>query len=315
MSLDPQALRAAVAGNGPVVRILIARAAGSAPRGAGTSMLVWGGGACGTIGGGTLEHRAILEARAMLAEGRARQMRAIPLGPALGQCCGGSVTLVWERFTQETIPDALPWLRQVAGPEPLSGPLSGPLPERLARRAGALTPGSAPLLVEGWLAEAALAARRPLWIFGAGHVGRALAATLAPLPDFAITWVDTAAERFPEALPDGVLPRIAADPAAIAGQAPAEAEHLILTYSHEMDLALCHALLCHEFAGAGLIGSATKWARFRSRLAALGHPAHRIARIACPIGDPLLGRDPQAIAIGVAARLLAKGPARLRRTG
>jgi xanthine dehydrogenase accessory factor len=89
------------------------------------------------------------------------------------------------------------------------------------------------------------------------------------------------------------------------GHAPQEADHLIMTYAHDLDLALCHALLKHGFASAGLIGSATKWARFRTRLAALGHSPAQISRIACPIGDPHLGKHPQAIAVGVATALLS----------
>ncbi len=80
----------------------------------------------------------------------------------------------------------------------------------------------------------------------------------------------------------------------------------MLTFSHALDLELCHRLLGHGFARLGLIGSATKWARFRSRLAALGHAPAEIARIDCPIGDPTLGKHPQAIAVGVAAELLRR---------
>ena len=83
--------------------------------------------------------------------------------------------------------------------------------------------------------------------------------------------------------------------------APQDALHLILTYSHQLDLALCHRLLGHGFEFAGLIGSKTKWARFRARLTALGHSPEQIARLTCPIGRPELGKHPQAIAIGVAS--------------
>jgi xanthine dehydrogenase accessory factor len=62
--------------------------------------------------------------------------------------------------------------------------------------------------------------------------------------------------------------------------------------------------LAHGFAGLGLIGSGSKWARFRSRLIGLGHAPDRVGRIVCPIGDPHLGKHPQAIAIGVAGALL-----------
>jgi xanthine dehydrogenase accessory factor len=106
-------------------------------------------------------------------------------------------------------------------------------------------------------------------------------------------------------VPDHVTALPAADPARLVPHAPRDANHLILTYSHALDLALCHALLEHGFAGAGLIGSATKWARFRSRLGALGHSPAQIARIRCPIGTPGLGKHPQAIAIGVASSLLS----------
>ncbi len=129
---------------------------------------------------------------------------------------------------------------------------------------------------------------------------------LRPLPDFAITWVDTGPERFPAAIPGGVTALPAPDPARALALAPQDAEVLILTYSHELDLALCHAALARGQGRIGLIGSATKWTRFRSRLAQLGHAPATVARIACPIGNPALGKHPQAIAVGIAAALLTE---------
>ena len=299
MSLDLPALTAAVARHGVVVRIVITRTAGSVPRKAGTAMLVWADGQDGTIGGGALEFQAVARARALLARGAAHLAQTLPLGPALGQCCGGSVSLWWDRVTPDSLPTALPWAR---GPHP-----GAPPAPQIARRLAHWQPGLPPALIDGWLIEGAPALARPLWIWGAGHVGRALAGVLAPLPDLALTWIDTAPDRFPAALPAGVTVLVAADPARAVPRGPQDAHHLILTYAHDLDLALCHALLTHGFAGAGLIGSATKWARFRARLAALGHAPARISRIACPIGDPALGRHPQAIALGVAAALLQPG--------
>jgi xanthine dehydrogenase accessory factor len=101
-----------------------------------------------------------------------------------------------------------------------------------------------------------------------------------------------------------VLP--AADPALLVGHCPARAAHLVLTYAHALDLELCHRLLGHGFSSLGLIGSQTKWARFRSRLRALGHADGQIGRIRCPIGDSALGKHPQAIAIGVAQDMLQR---------
>ena len=131
------------------------------------------------------------------------------------------------------------------------------------------------------------------------------------VPDFDITWVDTSADRFP-ADTSTAAPLVATSPAHAVPHAPSDAHHLILTYSHDLDLALCDAVLRHEFASCGLIGSATKWARFQRRLQALGHTPAQIARIACPIGDTALGKHPQALAIGVAhAMLTPKRKARL----
>jgi xanthine dehydrogenase accessory factor len=119
-----------------------------------------------------------------------------------------------------------------------------------------------------------------------------------------VTWVDVAAERFPGVVPEGVTVVPASDPALVADHAPLGAEHLVLTFSHALDLELCHRLLNRGFKGLGLIGSATKWGRFRSRLKGLGHSGEAVARIRCPIGDPSLGKHPQAIAVGVVAELL-----------
>jgi xanthine dehydrogenase accessory factor len=163
-----------------------------------------------------------------------------------------------------------------------------------------------PQLIDGWMLEPVHKPQTDLWIWGAGHVGRALVDVLAPLPDMAITWVDTAPDRFPPHIPAGVTMLPGADPVLLLRHAPVNAQHLVLTYSHELDLALCHGLLLHGFSFAGLIGSATKWARFRSRLAGLGHGPAEIARITCPIGTPALGKHPQMIAVGVAAQLLAR---------
>jgi xanthine dehydrogenase accessory factor len=264
-------------------------------------MLVWAEGQSGTIGGGALEFAAAERARAALAEGRDRLDRA-PLGPALGQCCGGAVTLLTEVWTAARL-DAQGG-DVVARPVP-GGPEAMPLSvTRLLAAARNRGERPRPVLKDGWMVEPVSRPARALWIWGAGHVGRAIVITLAPLPDLAISWVDTAADRFPEAVPDGVTRLVAANPADLVPFAPATAEHLVLTYSHALDLELCHRLLAHGFAACGLIGSRTKWARFRSRLAALGHADASIARIRCPIGDPRLGKHPQAIAVGVAHEIL-----------
>ena len=301
MSFDRETLERTIASHGRVARIVVLDSAGSVPRGAGTAMLVWDRGQDGTIGGGTLEFGAVKAARSALETGRERHDR-LPLGPALGQCCGGLVRLLTEIWDTERL--------HVAG-NPVVRPLPGTTgaePLAMARARGDLRAGKRTGLcvAEGWVLEPVCQPDIPLWIYGAGHVGRAIVHTLHPLPQFAITWVDTGIERFPEVVPRQVEILPAANPADAVALAPANAQHLVLTYSHALDLEICHRLLGHGFAGAGLIGSATKWARFRKRLAQLGHRPDQIDRITCPIGEPALGKHPQAIAVGVVSRLVSR---------
>jgi xanthine dehydrogenase accessory factor len=301
MAFDLLSLRDAVARHGRVARVMVLTVKGSAPREAGTSMLVWADGQSGTIGGGALEYQAVTAARAMLGRDGdwQRSETAVPLGPALGQCCGGAVTLLSEVYGAAELTDLEPLSGEGRFARPLGPgrPDAGQMPLPLTRAKGPVR------VAAGWISEDIARARPAVWIWGAGHVGRALAGVLAT-GDYAVTLVDTAADRFPGNLPDGITPLIAADPETAVRFAPAEARHYVMTHSHRLDLDLCHALLKHGFAAAGLIGSATKWARFRNRLGALGHAPTEIARIDCPIGLPELGRSPHAIAVGIAARLL-----------
>jgi xanthine dehydrogenase accessory factor len=287
--------------HGAVARVVVVEIKGSAPREAGAAMLVWPDGQSGTIGGGALEFEAAAKARIMVTEGADRLDR-MPLGPALNQCCGGAVVLLSEVWDAERIA-ALGDATVIARPLPGT---TGEMPlsvRRILNRARGEGFRPVPRIVHGWMIEPVTAPTREIWIWGAGHVGRALVGVLSPLPDLRLTWLDIDAARFPN-VPEGVVQKIAANPADLVTDAPAHAEHLVLTFSHALDLEICHRLLGHGFRTAGLIGSATKWARFRPRLKALGHGEGQIDRIRCPIGDPGLGKHPQAIAVGVATELL-----------
>ena len=295
---DLAQLAQTVAQHGPTARVVIACHQGSSPREVGAAMLVWATGQSGTIGGGALEHQATEHARSLLLT-HEKSITHNALGPKLGQCCGGAVTLLTEVFTAETLPETTPLIARPTTDQPM--PLAVKRLLAIARNQGNLP---SPHLLQGWMIEPLAKPQRQLWIWGAGHVGRALVHTLAPLPDLQITWIDTALTRFPDAIPENTTALPALNPANAVALAPPTAEHLILTYSHALDLDLCHRLLLHGFQSAGLIGSQTKWARFQSRLKALGHTPQTIAKITCPIGDPSLGKHPNAIAIGVAAHVL-----------
>lgn len=312
---DLLALQSAVRTHGQVARVVIAAFDGSSPRETGAAMLVWSTGQSGTIGGGALEWQAVQKARALLigaTETRTGQphLARIPLGPNLGQCCGGAVTLWTEVYGPEALHLTGPIIARAT--DACAMPLSVKRLLANARNQGTLP---ATQLLQGWLIEPILHPTRHLWLWGAGHVGRAIAAIMAPLPDISLTWIDIAPDRFPNVVPEAIRTLQVPDPADAVALAPQNAAHLIFTFSHNLDLELCHRLLIHGFSQCGLIGSATKWARFRSRLIALGHTPTEITEITCPIGDPALGKHPQAIALGVATQFLRQSQSQnLRQT-
>ena len=91
------ALAAAERDNQPAVLVTVLAAKGSTPREAGAKMVVSADGLAGTIGGGNLEYQCEAAARDLLASGaEGNSTRDFPLGPSLGQCCGGHVTVLFE---------------------------------------------------------------------------------------------------------------------------------------------------------------------------------------------------------------------------
>jgi xanthine dehydrogenase accessory factor len=216
---------------GAVVRVSIVRADGSTPRETGAAMRVSARTVQGTIGGGALELTAIAHARALLARGSdtaaawTRDVRELALGPSLGQCCGGHTRLLFEVLTMRERAHMAALARDCdADRALLLRPLAGGMPpcaatDRRAHRAEwplAVTRTVRDMLSGARAREAVLArggegepawfieplARRQhaLYVYGAGHVGRALVHVLRDLP-FATTWVDTHAARFPDAFP------------------------------------------------------------------------------------------------------------------
>lgn len=287
---------------GAVVRASLVDVRGSAPREAGAMMLITETAIWQTIGGGTLEFEIMAGARDLIAAPDAawrRQVITAALGPDMGQCCGGQVRVLLERFGAAEMATlaALESCRVLA--HPLSG--DGPLAD-----AGDAAPGRVARRITGrdgdvFIAPVALPGR-PLFLYGAGHIGRALAPHLVAL-QFDLHWVDITEDRFPAAIPDGTRRVIAADPTVIAGHAPADAFHLVITHNHALDEAICHRVLCGDgFARLGLIGSATKAARFRSRLGKAGVDAAALDRLVCPVGLPqITGKHPARVALSIAA--------------
>jgi xanthine dehydrogenase accessory factor len=304
---DREGLAAALAA-GPAVRVLVLSVQGSAPCDAGAAMLVTAEAQSGTIGGGALEWEATAAARALLAAGGpwARRDLRLPLGPALGQCCGGAVRLLLERFVPGAVPgEGAAFVRPLAGGLPPVAADDDSLPLAVRRLLARARDGrlAGPETAAGWVAEPVAHDPDTLMLYGAGHVGRAVVRVLEGLP-FRILWVDDRRARFPEVVPAHAEMLVAADPADAVALAGDTARHLVMTYSHPLDLEICRRVLARPFGWLGLIGSASKAGRFRTRLRAAGIGEAALARLVCPIGDRTLGKAPAAIAIGIAAELL-----------
>ena len=237
---------------------------GSVPRDAHTWMVVFADVTLGTIGGGHVEFQVIAQARKRLAGASGEPVLRYALGPSLGQCCGGVMFLRFELVRSADIPALL---------------------QRVA------------------------CTLMPVALFGGGHVGRALIEVLGNLP-FSVTWVDSRDEIFPDRLPANVACEHS-DPvqAAVATLAP-RTRVLIMSFSHAEDLDVVAACLrrqreAGDLRHIGLIGSKTKWATFRHRLRERGFSEQELAGVNCPIGVAgISGKEPEVIAVGVAAQLL-----------
>lgn len=280
--------------------ITIVEKHGSAPREIGTRMVVTAQENWGTIGGGRLEFLALEQARKILdlPPGTWR-LQDYPLGPLLGQCCGGRVKLLIERLDH----DAAQWLDELQPGAVLVTDLAGPFPQRRVHAAGEAeaAPSAAPGSQPKWLSEHLPPPPRPVLLFGAGHVGEAIANAARGLP-FALSHYETRPGYGQRAGVMLVSEEAAIDAARAAG--PQDAV-LILTHDHGLDYRLTAAALASPAPFVGLIGSATKRARFLSRLKKDGIDP---ARLTCPIGMAgIAGKSPEVIAIAVLAQLLALG--------
>jgi len=282
---------------------------GSAPREAGARLIVNPDGTfSGTIGGGTLEWRAIALGQAALTSSNPKRadLRRFALGPELGQCCGGQVEIIVELIgSAERAMVAELAACEAAGAFVTRGTVS---PDRGVARevvGGMNIPPGRAAWHDGALIEGFGDDPRPLLLFGAGHVGRALVLALAQLP-FAVMWVDPRPDAFPAYLPKNITALHLEDPTTAVVDAPAGSFVLVMTHSHPLDLALVGAALADErFPYVGLIGSGSKRARFEHMLRDAGVPRERIEQLVCPIGiDGIKSKAPAVIAAAIVAELL-----------
>jgi len=268
-----------IVGQSPLVLIEILQTQGSAPRETGTWMLVTDQLALNTIGGGHLEYESIKIARSLLQDPQPGSVQAqnfvereFKLGPSLGQCCGGAMRLMFTVLPEA--PDRGHWLAQ-----------------RLNDPAGDCS---------------------PVALVGGGHVGQAIVRALLPLP-FSLTWIDSRDEIFPQIS----HPRLTISPVDDVVDCVAEIDPksslLVMSFTHAEDFEVIRAALLRRredpdcFPFIGLIGSKTKWAKFRHRLLERGLSEQEIQAVTCPIGlTEITGKSPAVIAASLAAQLLVQ---------
>jgi xanthine dehydrogenase accessory factor len=258
----PAALSAFLTRNPAVIVAELTSVRGSSPREAGAYMLIAAGEALGTIGGGALEYLVIDRARQVLRDGLAGDSLDIPLGPEIGQCCGGRVEISMRIVDEATA-------------------------ARLAKRAAAEEE-----------------ARPDVFVFGAGHVGKALARALVLLP-VKVHVLDTRPAEL-AGVPEGGEARAVALPEAVVRGAPTGSAFVIVTHDHALDFLIAREALEREDAAyIGMVGSASKRARFVSWYVSEGGDRTRPGRLVLPIGrSELRDKRPEVIACLAAAEIM-----------
>ena len=299
----------------------------------------------GTVGGGHLEAKIIQKAREMLALGTLNYQRIrVPLGASLGQCCGGHVELVlefvcannatWVSDLYKLIKQGWPCvlvtslnMRDVSTVTNESQNISkstktvvtnNELPHRLLhadanqfdlRHAQTMLDAGAsafPVIREQVLYEPMNNKVFRLYLFGAGHVGKAVVHALQPLP-CEIVWIDNRAEMF-AGYPEfkNVRIELTDDPLAQVAKITPNSFVVVMTHNHQLDFAITEQVLKQASAFyVGLIGSDTKCQRFKQRMKAKGVSAAEIQKLTCPIGiEGVTGKHPVQIALSLSAQLL-----------
>jgi len=144
-----------------------------------------------------------------------------------------------------------------------------------------------------------------LLIFGAGHVGQAIAKTLDGSP-FQVHIIDPRTEWL-QKTPSSVVQHECKGFDFIDNYSQWHSEKtyaVVMTYDHDLDQALIEKLTSQKTKYLGLIGSKTKWQRFQKRLIENGLTSEVLDRVRCPIGLPIGGKTPAEVAISFAAEIV-----------
>ncbi len=311
-------------GGEPTVLVTVVETRGSTPREPGARMTVGLTEVRDTIGGGQLEHAAIESARLLLEDDSDEYTNMVErhaLGQRLGQCCGGVARILLERVPgrPQAWIDALLDARRGRSPVFAMTRVGSGAGKQVLKSPDELSgdpkgAGARPLIVRcmetgqpvfdvgaRWFIDPVQPLDFDIVLFGAGHVGKALARLLATLP-CSLTWVDSRTDQFPDEPGANVRTEIVRYPESLVDYCPPGAFYLVMTHSHPLDLALCERILARgDFAYCGLIGSQSKRRNFEKRLKLKGITEPTLNRLTCPIGVAgITGKRPAEIAVAVA---------------
>jgi len=307
-----------------VVLVTVAGCRGSSPREVGAKMIVTSDATVGTIGGGQLEYQCTRIASEMLDGEERPTVRKFPLGTSMGQCCGGVVDILFEPISSG-LPAWLTDLRGLHGQREDSVIVTdlGSNAQKVVVTADnqfgtadnvpaaivessreGLADGKGTYRVDDWFVEAIVGSDFNIAVFGAGHVGSAVVASLSSL-DCNIRWIDSRRNIF-RSTPSNVRAIESSEPALEVAAMPLNSCYLVMTHSHAIDFEICDRILRRgDAAYCGLIGSVSKRRRFEKRYREQGMSQAVIDELVCPIGvDGISGKKPAEIAVSAAAEVL-----------
>ena len=325
-----ETLRNQLRSGGSAVLCSIIASSGSSPRGEGAKMAVLpDGSTVGTVGGGAVEQRSIQMALEVLKTGNSHA-HAFHLSPNdvedIGMICGGNVTVYFQYLTPEHLPlveeicrlltesrgsswlvtvlrDGAFWDMGIYDREHglrFTDAIDLPTLEPLLRSGGVLQKGDPAYFVEP------LTTAGTVYIFGGGHVGRALVPFLTMTGFRTVIFDNRPSAAVPERFP-GAAQVILGDYLRISDQVTLTADDyaVVMTPGHQSDREVLAQVLRTPATYVGCIGSRHKVAKTRELLLAQGIPEADIDRIHSPIGLPIGGETPEEVALSVAAELVA----------
>ncbi len=305
-------IRETIERHGAAGLLSVVGAAGSVPREAGARIVLQpDGGFYGSIGGGRLEYEAIAAARKALRAGRgAAQFRDWPLGPNLGQCCGGMVKTLIETFDRNDMAA----VRRLEAAEKAGAFVTASRVDDDGRIARLLAPPAAAGKHDDVTAARSpscrstsiLARRRRRCCCSAPVMSAAPScwrSRRCRSPCAGSTAGPISFRNMCRRTSSRSAPRPSTRELA---EAPRDAMIIVMTHSHPLDFDITvTALRRRAFDFVGLIGSDTKRARFVSFARQMGVAESDIDRLVCPIGVvEIKGKEPAVIAAALAAQLL-----------